>query len=46
MSSAGEHREEAREGHDQHVAVADVRELVREHALDLALLEPAPEARR
>ena len=42
----GEHREEPGERHDQHVAVRDVRELVREHALDLARLEPAPEAGR
>ena len=42
----GEHREEACDGHDQHVAVRDVRELVREHALDLARLEPLPEAAR
>ena len=46
VRSAGEHREEARERHHEHVAVRDVRELVREHALDLARLEAAPEAGR
>ena len=43
VSIAGDHREEARNRHDRDVAVADVRELVRDHALDLARLEPAPE---
>jgi hypothetical protein len=39
------HREEAGHGHDQHVAVRDVRELVGEHSLDLLRLEPAPQSR-
>jgi hypothetical protein len=43
---AGEHGEEARQGHDQDVAVRDVRELVREHALDLLRLEALPETAR
>ena len=44
MGKRGEHREEARDGHDQHVAVRDVRQLVCEHALDLFRLEALPEA--
>ena len=42
----GEHGEEAGDRHHGDVAVGDVRELVREHALHLARLEPVPEALR
>src|SRR5439155_20191506 len=41
---SGEHRQEARDGHDQYVAFGDVGELVREHAFDLLRLQPLPEA--
>jgi hypothetical protein len=42
----GEHREEARHRHHEHVAVGDVGELVGEHRLDLLRVEPPPEAGR
>ena len=42
----GQHCEEAGHGHDQHVAVRHVRELVSEHALDLLRLEALPQAGR
>src|SRR4051794_18553666 len=40
---ARDHGEEARDGHDQHVAVRDVRELVSDDSLDLLRLETLPQ---
>ena len=43
---AGDGREEARDRHHDHVLVGDVRQLVGQHALELARLEPLHEPGR
>ena len=42
----GDHPEPAGDGHDGHVAVGHVRQLVREHGFDLGLVEAAQQPRR